>query len=82
MKINAEITRFDANDFVRRVKTAYRENNEEYACFIVYNFNESVAERGMKMLANELDSAVYWILYEGKDEANKNKAILVVFSEK
>lgn len=82
MRINGELDKLETDEFIRAVKKAYRENKEEYACLIVYNFDEQAADKTMSKLANELDNAVYWILYEGKDEANKNKAILVVFSEK
>ncbi len=81
MNINGELKTIEASDFIKRVKAAYRANRENYACFIVYDFNERTAEAAMKKLANQLDTSVYWILYEGKDEANKNKSILVVFSE-
>ncbi len=81
MKINDRISSMVASDFIAKVKKAYRDNGEDYACFIVYNFNENVADTTMRKLANALDSSVYWILYEGKDKANENKAILVIFSE-
>lgn len=81
LKLNDRLSFIETKDFISKVKKAYRENKEKYACFLLYYFDEDIANKAMQKLANELDSSVYWILYEGKDEVTKGRAVLVVFSE-
>lgn len=81
LTLNDRLPNIETKDFISKVKKAYKDNKEKYACFLLYYYDENAANKAMKKLANELDSSVYWILYEGKDEVTKGRAVLVVFSE-